>query len=84
MEGIDGNIRAKEYLPQNMKWFYFASYIAGMFCLFFWTAVIASVIVTGRFKTMGIRSLLLLAPLAFFVWAAEEMRRAYRGIKIDD
>ena len=48
-----------------MKWFFFASFIAALFCSIFWTGVIIYAIAASRFVAMGFRGILILVPLPF-------------------
>jgi len=66
-----------------MKWYVFAGFVAALLCCAFWTAVIVFEIITSRLRPdpKGVASV---APLLFFMWAARELYRAYRGHKADD
>lgn len=68
----------------KMKWFFFAGFVAALFCSVFWTSVIIFTIVTSRFRGMGLRAVAVLAPLLFFIWGAREMYRAFRGQGLDE
>jgi hypothetical protein len=65
------------------KWFFLASFIAAIFCSLFWTTLIIFVIVTGRFRSLGIRSVVLAAPLLFFIYGAREMFGYFKDARQD-
>jgi len=66
-----------------MKWFFFISFVGAIICSVLWTALITWAIVTAHFPGSVRKGLALLAPLAFFIWGAREMLRAYKGIGLD-
>ena len=62
----------------DMKWFFFVSFIAALFCSVFWVGLIVFVVATHRLETMGFRAVVLPAPLLFFIWGALEMFRSFK------
>ena len=68
----------------KMQWFFFAGFVAAMVCSVWWTAFIIFAIVTSKFSGMGLRAVAFLALLPFFIWAAREMHRAFRGQGLDE
>jgi len=65
------------------KWFFLASFIAATFCSLFWTTLIIFAIVTGRFTTLGLRAVALVAPLLLFIYGAREMFSYFKDARRD-
>jgi hypothetical protein len=66
-----------------MKWFFFMSLVAALISSVLWTALIVFVIATRGVRGIGIRGIVLVAPLVFLVWGAREMFRSFKGIGLD-
>lgn len=67
-----------------MKWFFLVCFVAAIFCMFFWTAVIVFSVVTSRLRDMGLlRGLALFAPLLFFIWGARQMFRGFKTARLN-
>jgi hypothetical protein len=68
-----------------MKWFFLVCFVAGMFCCFFYTAVIVFAIVTSRLVGMGIiRGGAFVAGLPFLVWGTQGMFRSFKGARVNE
>jgi len=62
-----------------MKYYFLAGFIAAVLCSIFWAGVIILAISNHRLWGMGVRAIVVVAPLPFFLWAAREMHGAFRN-----
>jgi hypothetical protein len=68
----------------NMKWFYFASFVAASLLCFCGASILVFGVATRGIKWLWIGGKLFVPQIAVFMWAARAMFRSFRGVGLEE